>query len=362
MDVGILAGARFPITEPFLGGLEMHTHVLGSGLVRRGHDVTVYAAGGDGPYAVSPLLPVDFTGTASARMDVSSAPATVVSEHHSYLDAVLRLSKVGHDVVHVNSCHYLPFATAGLIPSAMTATLHSPPTVWLESALALAADSKQGPTLISVSAANAALWSGVAHIEVIHNGIDLRSWTAGSGGDRAVWFGRIAPEKAPHLALGAAALAGIEIDIVGPIQDERYFEQHVVPLLGPRATYLGHLATNELAGVVGSARVAVVTPAWEEPFGLVIAEALACGTPVAAFDRGAVSELLDHRSGRIAPFGDLDLLAAAIDSAGQLDRRGCRQVAEERFNADVMVERYERRFEEVVAARRSRSALVAADV
>lgn len=349
MDVAIVATARFAITEPAAGGLEVHTRVLATELLARGHKVTVYAAGGDGPFDVEVMLPVDFTGSETARRDVASPAVTLLSEHHSYLDAMLRIADADHDVVHVNAVHYLPFVSSSLVRAPMVGTLHSPPTPWLESAIVLAKRSRRPPWLISVSAANAKAWGHGVVNEVIHNGIDLTSWMTGPGGDGVVWTGRLAPEKAPHLAIDAARAAGRSITLLGPVFDDAYFDREVVPRLDHDVTYLGHADTAGLAEAVGRAAVAVVTPEWEEPFGLVVAEALACGTPVAAFDRGALAELLDDRVGRLAPPADVPALARAIDVASGLDRATCRRVAEDRFAATTMAKRYERCFSGVVA-------------
>ena len=349
MDVAIVATARFAITEPAAGGLEVHTRVLATELLARGHRVTVYAAGGDGPFEVEIMLPVDFTGSETARRDVAAPPATLLSEHHSYLDAMLRIADADHDVVHVNAIHYLPFVSSSMVAAPMVGTLHSPPTPWLESAIALARRSRRPPWLISVSNANARAWGGNLVDEVIHNGVDLATWAPGPGGDGVVWTGRLAPEKAPHLAIDAARLAGRPIALLGPVFDEAYFDREVVPRLDRDVRYLGHADTATLAEHVGRAAVAVVTPEWEEPFGLVVAEALACGTPVAAFDRGALAELIDARVGRLAPPGDVVALARAIDGAAGLARTACRATAEGRFSAAAMAQRYEQCFASVVA-------------
>ncbi|GAA0270363.1 hypothetical protein GCM10010302_04920 [Streptomyces polychromogenes] len=115
---------------------------------------------------------------------------------------------------------------------------------------------------------------------MVHNGIDLRRWPAGTGGGDLVWYGRIVPEKGPALAI-AAAEAGVALTLAGPVADHRYFRDHVAPRLGGRIRYAGHLRRRELAALVGSARATLVTPCWDEPYGLVVAESLACGTPVA---------------------------------------------------------------------------------
>jgi len=351
MDVAILAAARFPIQEPFAGGMEMHTHVLADELAARGHTVTVYAAAGEGRYRTEALLPVTFRPSPNARLDVSAGPDSALSEHHSYLDGMLRLADGGHELVHINAVHHLPFACTALLPCAVSATLHSPPTPWLESALELSAQRSNPASLVSVSGANAAQWDTVAIDRVIFNGVDLDTWQLGPGGDAAVWTGRLVPEKAPHLAIDAARLAGVALRLLGPIHDENYFVEQIQPRLGGDIEYLGHGSAAEVAAIVGRSSVAVVTPAWEEPFGLVVAEALACGTPVAGFARGALPELLDSSTGVLAAPGHVVELAAAITTAARLERADCRSRATERFSSIRMVSDYEDWFDELIAAR-----------
>lgn len=350
MDVAILAAARFAIHEPFAGGMEMHTHVLADALAARGHAVTVYAAAGEGRFRTEALLPVTFRSSKNARLDVSAGPDSALSEHHSYLDGMLRLADGGHQLVHINAVHHLPFACTGLLPCAVSATLHSPPTPWLESALKLSAERRNPASLVSVSETNAAEWYGVPVDRVIPNGVDLDAWRFGPGGDAAVWTGRIVPEKAPHLAIDAARLAGLPLRLLGPVHDVNYFDQQVRPRLGRGIEYLGHGATAEVAAIVGQSGVAVVTPTWEEPFGLVVAEALACGTPVAGFARGALPELVDPATGVLVTPGDVAELAEAMTAAARLDRSACRRRAIESFSATRMVDDYETWFGELIAS------------
>lgn len=351
MDVAILATARFAINEPFAGGMEMHTHVLAEELVARGNTVTVYAAAGRGRFRLEPLLPVSFTPSPTARLDVSAAPDSVVSEHHSYLDAMLRIADGGHDLVHINAVHYLPFSCTGLLGCAASATLHSPPTPWLESALRLAGRRRNPASLVSVSHSNAAQWPDISIDRVIVNGVDLDAWPLGPGGDAAVWTGRLVPEKAPHLAIDAARIADLPLRLLGPVHDGGYFRTHIEPRLGGDIEYLGHGSVAQVADVVGRSAVAVVTPMWDEPFGLVVAEALSCGTPVAGFARGALPEIVDDATGVLAAPGDPAALAAAMLSASRLERAGCRRRAVSTFSAAVMVDGYEAWFSELIASR-----------
>jgi glycosyltransferase involved in cell wall biosynthesis len=178
---------------------------------------------------------------------------------------------------------------------------------------------------------------------VVRNGVDLDEWPLGLGGDRLVWFGRFVPEKAPHLAIEAAGRARMPLTLVGPVVDRPYFDQAIRPRLGPDVEYVGHLTVPDLAALVGASAGALVTPVWDEPYGLVVAEALACGTPVVAFDRGGVPEVLaDSAVGSLVAPGDVEAMARAIPGAVRLDRQQVRSYAERYLSLDRMVTRYER--------------------
>lgn len=342
MRVCLVASSRFPIAEPFQGGLEAHTATLATALRARGHRVSVFAAPGSDPDLGVEELPVRrFHPSDAARADVGAHPDTWMQEHHAYLALMLDLVRHGHerfDVVHNNSLHHLPIAMASALSLPMVTTLHTPPLGWLESAMSLAPPTTR---FAAVSRHTAQAWSHVVTPEVVPNGVDTDRWSPGPGGDRAVWTGRIVPEKAPHLAIAAARRAGLPIDLAGPVLDPGYFGEMVAPLLGADARLLGHLGTDELADVVGRARVALVSPQWDEPYGLVAAEAMACGTPVAAFARGALDEVVGVDAGRLARPDDVDDLARAALEAASLDRAGARAHAVRHCSLDRMVRRYE---------------------
>ena len=358
MNIGIIASVRHPISEPFAGGLERHTHLLASALRRRGHAVTVFAStSADPALGAEPICDGDslLDFSPQARRDASMLAEPFMAEHHAYLRLMLGLQSRRFDVVHNNALHYLPVAMAPALPFPLVTTLHTPPTPWLESAIASRAGGRTsggGAHFVSVSASNARSWRAVLDAcTVIPNGIDLAEWPFQPRGDKglAVWTGRFVPEKGPHLAIDAAHAAGLPIALAGPLHDPGYFVAQVAPRLRAGDVYAGHLPHAELAELVGRAGVFLSTPCWDEPYGLVVAEALACGTPVAAFDRGAMSEILDRTSGRLAPPGDVAALAGAAREALQLDRAACRRRAEAHCSVEAMVSRYERLYEAVVA-------------
>lgn len=351
LRIALIASSRYPIAEPFAGGLESHVWQLTRSLVARGHDVTLFAGPG-----TDPGLPVEHLEvrrleiSPAARADVSMAPEVFLEDHHAYLSLMLELTgRRAHDfdLVHNHALHYLPLAMAPALQVPMVSTLHCPPTPWLESAL-----QSGGPTpahLVAVSEHTAAAWRTAAGVRqqvgVVPNGVDLDRWTAGPGGGPLIWSGRIVPEKGTHLAVQAALAAGRELQIAGPVVDRGYFERTIAPFLGRGVTHLGHLGHPELARAVGQASVALVTPCWDEPYGLVVAEALACGTPVVAFARGGIPEVLTPACGRLVPAGDVAALAEAIPQAEQLSRTAARERARAHCSVETMVDRYEQLYE-----------------
>lgn len=352
MNVAVVAGSRFPICEPFAGGLEAHVWALVHGLRQRGHSVALFAGPNSDPnLEVTELSVQPLRLSSSARADVSMTPREQLEEHHAYLQLMLNLGSHEpdrYDVVHNHSLHYMPIAMAPVLSTPLLTTLHTPPTPWLESAIQVLPDCSV--TFAAVSAHTAKSWSHlVPAVRVVHNGVDLNRWRPGPGGEALVWFGRIAPEKGTHLALKAARQARCSLQIAGPIVDRSYFDQAVRPLLGGDIRYVGHLTHSELVRVVGGSRAALVTPCWDEPYGLVVAEALACGTPICGFARGGVPELIDRSCAFLVPPGDTFALARAVLDADELSRSGARQRAEQNCSLDRMVDSYVALYRELAA-------------
>lgn len=341
LRVGIVASVRFPVAQPFAGGLEAHTWSLARALTRAGHQVVLYAHG-DSDRSVGRVVPVFAPPPISreARADIAAPPEHFLWEHRCMQQTVSRLLRDVDrlDLVHNNSLHYLPLATSPLLPVPMVTTLHTPPNPWQEAG---ALDSRGCSRFVAVSADVARRWSGVLDdIDVVPNGVDASLWPAGPGGDDLVWTGRVVPEKAPHLAIETARRLGRRLLLAGPVHDQGYFDDQVAPLLDDDARYLGHLSVPQLARLVGAAGCLLLTPCWDEPFGLVAAEAMLCGTPVAAFDRGGVGEVLGGVGGVLARRDDVADLARAASQALGMDRDVVRAHALDTLSAARMAERY----------------------
>ncbi|TPG13290.1 glycosyltransferase family 4 protein [Pedococcus bigeumensis] len=340
MHVVILAAARHPLRQPFAGGLESLTWALVRGLRERNVDVTLFAGSGSDPaLGARELTVAPLELSEAARSDASMPPEPWLREHHAYLQVMLELKdRRDVDVIHNNSLHFLPLALAQSCRAPMLTTLHTPPTPWLEPTIALM--DQRRSVFVAVSAHTAHQWEHVTNAGVLHNGVDTAAWTPGRGGSDLVWVGRVVPEKAPHQAIRIAAASGRRIRLAGPVGDAEYFRSQVEPLLGPRAEYLGHLDAIALRDLVGSSAAMVVTPEWDEPYGLVAAESLACGTPVVGFRRGGLPEFVAGDCGALVAPGDVLAAAAEVDRVCAMDRQRCREHAESHCSLDVMVDAY----------------------
>ena len=350
LRICIVASSRFPISEPFAGGLESHTYSVARELHRRGHRVSVFAAPGtDLGFPVGTLQVSTYQGSDASRADVAAPPGLWMEEHHAYLTLMMDLARDGaddFDLVLNNSLHHLPVAMAPSLRIPVVTTLHTPPVPWLESAIEVAGSAG---TFVAVSRAMRAAWSHAVSALVILNGVDADLWVPGTGGQDAVWSGRLVPEKAPHEAIDAVRRTGRTITVAGPMLDRAYFDREIQPRLGDKVRYAGHLDQRALCELVGSSAVAVVTPQWDEPYGLVAAEAMACGTPVAAYGRGGLNEIVTPESGCLATSPDVAALAEAIDAAATCDRGAVRRHAVQAHGLTRMVDEYEALFRRTVA-------------
>lgn len=348
LRIGIISHLKYPIGEPFAGGLEMHTHLLASRLRARGHNVVVFASTRScGTIGVEPIC-------AQTSIDVFGADeaedVAFFKEHHAYLTLMNQLRSAPFDIIHNNSLHYLPIVMADALPMPMVTTLHTPPFKWLASGVRIAGG--QNLRLIAVSDAIRKDWADVALAQdTILNGVDLTRFRYRATPDiepYLVWYGRIVPEKGLHFAIEAARLAGLPLRFAGPVSDTTYFETQIRPRLGNDTIYAGHLDHDALSELVGGARAFVCTPCWEEPYGLVVAEALACGVPVAAFTRGAIPTILTAASGALATPDSPESLACAVMTALTLNRSDCRRRAETFCDAEVMIDNYETIYRQAV--------------
>ncbi|MDJ0318951.1 glycosyltransferase [Pseudarthrobacter sp. PS3-L1] len=343
LRIAVLAHLHHPIASPFAGGMESHTAHLITGLLGRGHEVTLFSK--EGSVVGAPVVPV-----LEAGFLVQGYPEDERTNHqHDILDQAMELAvrTVGEgsfDVVINNSLSPIPHRFQLEVPTLHI--FHTPPLPRLIEILQHNGGrvSDHLNRYVTVSQANAVPWrSCVPEIGVVHNGIDLHQWHHLSEPQKGVaaWTGRIASEKGTHVAIQAAREASLKLRIAGPIHDREYFRTMIEPHLDKDITYLGHLDQPNLQHMIASAEVFLSSPLWEEPFGLTTLESMACGTPVAALPSGAMEELIGTTGGVLARNRDSNALAVAALRARDMDR-GQVFARAERFTLFEMIKGYEK--------------------
>jgi len=351
MKIAVVGLIRHPIAEPFAGGMEAHTWWLTKKLIERGHEVTLFASGdSDKRLHLSACTERSLQHEEKAQSRLGEMACSVTA----YADVLKGICEGDFDVVHNNALHPLLLLSAADLPVPMLMVLHALVSPSLAAAMQCAAarDINERLTVAAVSKCVANQWRSIVKTKVVYNGVDVDSWPfyASSVAGMALWYGRFVPEKAPHLAIRAALRAGYSIQVAGPVSDRAYFESQVLPLLdNPRVAYLGHLSHVKIKQLLAQASVFVNTPLWEEPYGMIYAEALAAGVPVAAFDRGAAAEILNESCGVLVKESTVEALAVGIVEAAKCARADCRARAESFCSLDSMVDNYERLYRELVA-------------
>lgn len=351
LRVAVLAHMRHPIAPPFGGGMEAHAWQLVEGLVARGHDVTLFAAGDSRTSArLHAVIPRGYEADLPWA-EFRDSPSLRGYLDRSMAEALEAVAKGRFDVVHNNTLHRYPPRWSRRDRAPMLTSLHVPPFDPLDRAIRESA--APWARVSACSARHLSLWwpaNPPPSASVVSNGIDLAAWPFVPEGDgSAAWAGRITPNKGTHLAARSAARAGMPLTIYGVIEDPSYFAAEVAPLLRGEIRYAGHLGPTALARALGRASVLLFTPLWEEPFGLAAAEAMALGLPVAAIDNGAAREVIGP-AGAFASASP-ESLARAMKRALAIPRAAARARAEALFGHDRMLEGYEALYREAIASR-----------
>lgn len=343
MRIAVLTHMLHPIRSPYAGGLEMHTALTVEHLVRRGHDVRVY--GREGTQVPGEFIPV--LAKEGAMGDGDEAVAVRERAMEAACDAVLASNA---DVVLNNSLSPVPLQRMRSAP--MLTVLHTPAT--LNRVLRVLDEpgwtAPKHHRWASVSASNAIAWQHrLPRVDVVPNGIELQKWVSDAAPvpGRAVWAARITGEKGLHIAIDAARGAGMELHFAGPISDQAYYDDVILPRLGEDTVYHGHLDHSTLPDMLATGEVYLSTPLWAEPFGLATVEAMALGVPVAALLSGSMGEIVAPQAGDLAVHHSAETLTDSIRHARRKDRGRVKAWAR-RFSSDTMVEGYLDLLEQVV--------------
>ncbi|MBT0587082.1 glycosyltransferase [Alteromonas oceanisediminis] len=307
MKLAVIAHPRFPIRSPYAGGLEAF---IGSIVCKyqSAFELTLYA---------HPDSEVDceLVGFDMCRDDYGRFPDIV--ENDFMLKVMTDIEKRKFDVIHNNSLNPIPLLWASKNSIPLLTTLHTPPYSKLKSAAGLASYSPFVHfTAVSQSLAEA--WKPFVNdrISVTYNGIDLDKWKVDKKPQDFVFtYGRILPSKGIDIAIRAAHRLNIPIKIAGPVANEKYMSEEVLPLLKGNDEYLGHLDHRQIKSTLATSNAAVFGTRWDEPFGLATLETMATGTPVASFNRGAFAEIVKEGAGVLAAGNNVKSLAEALDAS-----------------------------------------------
>lgn len=326
------------------GGTERVVHYLTEELVRQGHDVTLYASGDS--RTRGRLRPC--CGEA-LRLAGSADP---LAHHLVMLERVAR-ELADYDIVHfhVDYLHF-PFSRRHRIPH--LTTLHG--RLDIPDLEPLYREYPDMP-VVSISDSQRKPLPWLNWQGTVYHGMPVDRFQPVARPEGYLAFlGRVSPEKGLDQAIRIAVAAGRELRIAAKIgREERpYFEDVIEPLLGaPGVRFIGEIGDEEKNDFLGRAAALLFPIDWDEPFGMVMMEAMACGTPVIAYGRGSVPEVIrDGVSGFVLPPGDLDAAVAAVAALGSFDRARCRRDFEERFSVERMTRDYLRIYQQVLDHRR----------
>ncbi len=340
MNIAVIAPVWIPIPPHGYGGIERVLKLLVDGLVELGHDVTLFASGDSGTAARQ----VVFMEDAPTEM----MGQTLYDAYHVG-QAFRQIAGTDYDLVSDHS-GFLGVAFASFLRAPLVHTLHGP---FHEPIKRFYRAFNEDSFFIAISDCQRRNCPDLNYLGVAHNGVDIELHRfQPEKQDYYVCVGRICEAKGTHYAVQIALATGSRLKLAGKIdagQDREFFEREVKPFLdGERIVYLGEISEEEKVELVGGARGFLFPIQWEEPFGLVMAESLACGTPVITTNWGAAPEIIeDGKTGFVVH--DLDEFPRAMEALDQIDPAVCRSEAERRFSPHAMALRYATLFQQVLS-------------
>ena len=344
MRVGLLAPPWVPVPPPAYGGTEEVVDELARGLVSRGHEVVLFATG-DSTCPVQRLWVFD---SPPEEMNAAMPECRHVQAAYDALTAC--------DVIHDHTTLGPIWAHARGVSTPIVVTVHNPFT---DVSRPVYREVSSFAALVAISSSHRESAADIPIRAVVRHGIDPSRLATGEGtGGYALFLGRFAPEKGAAAAIRIARAAQMPLVIAAKMrtpEEQAYFQSEIEPMLGPDVNFVGEVPRCRRDDLLRNA-VALVNPiSWREPFGLVMIEAMACGTPVIAYPSGAAPEIVDDGvTGFLCR--DEHEAAIALASVAGLNRRDCRAAVEGYFSADRMVDEYERVYEQATTDRRTLTA------
>lgn len=336
MKIGIVAPIWYPIPPTGYGGIELVVSLLTEGLVDQGHDVTLFAA-------------AESKTKAKLISSFDVAPSEKIGQVYPDLIHALTayLDEEKFDILHDHSGIIGP-AIGAFCRRPVLHTLHGPATK----------ESKRLYEMISpriyfnaISEYQRRCFGDINFVATIYNAIDFRNYPFSATKDGYLLFlGRMNPEKGAHLAVEIANRLGERLLMVTKMAEpaeKKYFEEKVKPLIGENTEVIGEIDLNTKANLFKNAKCTLFPIQWPEPFGLVMIESMATGTPVVAIGDGAVPEVIvDGQTGFIVE--NIEQMIEAVKKIDQIDPKACRSYAEQRFSTKTMVTNYELAYEKIL--------------
>lgn len=334
MRIAILSSISWRTPPVHYGPWESVVSLLTEELVRMGLDVTLFATGD--------------SRTSGKLVAVCARPYSEDRSINPKVAECLHISEVFEraaefDLIH-NNFDFLPLTYSGLVDTPVLTTIHG-----FSSPKILAVYRKYNASSHYVAISDSDKSPELDYIATVHHGIDVAQFPfCGADGRYLLFFGRIHPEKGVREAIEVAQRTGIKLVIAGIIQDHDYYATQVEPYIdGTTVEYLGSVGPGQRADVLGHALALLHLISFDEPFGLSLIESMACGTPVIAFDRGSMPEIIrDGATGFIVD--DIDGAVNAVSAVKTIDRSVCRSDVEKRFSSARMARDYVRVYRKIL--------------
>jgi glycosyltransferase involved in cell wall biosynthesis len=342
MRIAQIAPPWLAVPPKGYGGIEWVVALLADGLADRGHEVTLFATGDSVTRA---KLEYVFAQAPGSKL-INDIWHDTVHTLHAYRDPER------FDVFHVHP-PFAALAVGAALGRPVVHTLHGSFTDEMRQLYAAVGDDV---VFVAISEAQRTHMPELNYGGVVYNGIDVGAYPLRTDKDDYVLFlGRAAPEKGALRAVLAARAAGVRLVVAVKVAhptEEEHWERDVLPALPEGTTVLGEISLEEKIDLLARARAELFPIDWDEPFGLVMTEAMACGTPVIATPRGSVPEVVaDGETGFVVSVeGYPEEAAAALSRLGEIDPVSCRERVERLFSTATMVEGYERVFERAVSS------------
>src|SRR6266508_2450591 len=337
MRIAQLAPPWLAVPPPAYGGIEWVVALLADGLTEAGHDVTLIATGDSRTKAKLEYV-----------FEEGPGPKLINSIYHDTLHTLYAYRDVSRfDLIHLHT----PFSALAAAPHLAVPVVHTLHGSFADIMVRLYALVADRVWYVAISQNQRSHDPDLNYGGVVYNGIDTSLYPFREEKEDFVLFvGRADPDKGALRAVRAARLAGVRLVMTMKIADpreEEHWARDIEPELPEGTTVLGEITVQEKADLMSRARAVLFPIDWEEPFGLVMTESMACGTPVIARPRGSVPEVIaDGETGFIVDTDEE--IAEAIGKAHSIDPKACRRRVEERFSKDAMVRGYERIFERVL--------------